>query len=113
MSEIMESMKYEAPVLPTGTSAFRAAGREKKGGSMKEEGRMRLRRGGESRGTGGEVDLLFSYFCLHPSDFLFLPVSVSRYFWRRLLGLSGMVISMKSSANNLSNERLKFPVREL
>jgi hypothetical protein len=38
MSEIMESMKYEAPVLPTGTSAFRAAGREK---SRKYEGGRR------------------------------------------------------------------------
>jgi hypothetical protein len=58
-------MKYEggrmkAPALPTGTSAFRTAGREKR---RKDEVRMRLRR-------GGEVDLLFSYFCLHPSDFL-------------------------------------------
>ena len=60
MSEIMERMAYEAPVLPTGTSAFRAAGREK---SRKSEDRKRLRR-------GSEVDLLLSYFCLHPSDFL-------------------------------------------
>ena len=42
----------------------------------------------------GVVDSLFSYFFLHPSNFLFLPFSVSRYFWRRLLGLSGMVRSM-------------------
>jgi hypothetical protein len=37
------------------------------------------------RATGGKVDSLFSYFCLHPSNFLFLPFSVSRYFWRRLI----------------------------
>jgi hypothetical protein len=45
MSEIMESMKYEAPVLPTGTSAFRAAGREK---SRKDEG-------GRRRGWPAEI----------------------------------------------------------
>jgi hypothetical protein len=89
---------------------------------MKYESGKRLRQSSSAlrdygvmkwRATAGEVASLFSYCCLHPSNFLFLPFSVSRYFWRRLLGLSGMVRSMRSSANNLSSERLKFPVREL
>jgi hypothetical protein len=85
MSEIMERMAYEAPVLPTGTSAFRAAGREK---SRKSEDRKRLRRGGESRVAGGEMDSLFSYFFLHPSDFLCLEARVFPEGFMRFIHLS-------------------------
>jgi hypothetical protein len=63
------------------------------------------------RATGGEVDSLFSYFFVHPSNFLFMSFSVSRYFWRRLLGLSGTVISMRASADSRFKARLKLPVR--
>jgi hypothetical protein len=34
---------------------------------------------------------VLSYFLLHPPNFLSLPFSVSRYFWKRLLGCSEMV----------------------
>jgi hypothetical protein len=56
MSEIMESMKYEAPVLPTGTSAFRAAGREK---SRKDEGGRRRGWPAEISGASAWEDPIF------------------------------------------------------
>jgi hypothetical protein len=56
MSEIMESMKYEAPVLPTGTSAFRAAGREK---SRKYEGGRRRGWPAEISGASAWGDPIF------------------------------------------------------
>ncbi len=72
MSEIMERMAYEAPVLPTGTSAFRAAGREKKGGSMKEECAYGA--------VASREELVASWICFfHTSAFILLTFSVWRW----------------------------------